>query len=168
VFLTHGHLSQSAGAAALPRARVHAGAGDLDPSTGRQLPEQGLQRVLDLFLPRPGWTVADPIDREREIPLRGGGAVLALPVPGHSPGSIAYLANGVLYVGEVVSYRDGKLTPGPRLLDADPEQSARSMAGLARRLADVPVTRICTSRSRCTPDGVAQALLQALAAAVAR
>lgn len=168
VFLTHGHVDQSAGAASLPRATIHAGAADVDPSTGRQRPEQGLQRVLDLFIPRPTWRVGDPIAGEREIPVRGDGTVLALPVPGHSPGSTAYLANGVLYVGEIVSYRDGKLVPGPRILDADPTQSERSVARLAQRLANLPVSRICTSRGRCTPDGTAKGLLQAFAVTVAR
>ena len=164
VFLTHGHVDQRAGVGVLPRAKVHAGAGDVALVAGREAPRGLAEGLLEMLLPRSPRNVDDPMSGESEIRLAGGALVLAIPVPGHSPGSTAYLLDGALFVGDLVSYRDGKLVTGSRYLSADADQNERSAAALSRRLADVPVSRICTSRSRCTPEGRARALLVAFAA----
>ncbi|HUL59098.1 MAG TPA: MBL fold metallo-hydrolase [Anaeromyxobacteraceae bacterium] len=164
VFLTHGHPEEAAGAAAVPAARVHAGAGDVAMAAGRELPGHGLERGLVLLMPRGGTVVSDPIPREQEIALAGGERVLAIPVPGHSPGSTAYLLGGVLFAGDAVSFGGGKLAPGPSFMSADPRQGERSIGALARRVAALPVRRICAGHGGCTPDGSAQRLLGELAA----
>ena len=142
LFLTHGHTDHTSGAAALPRARVHAGAGDAGRMSGPDTPPSAIERVLVPLLSRGPLHVDDAIDGERQIDLAGGDRVLAIPVPGHSQGSMAYLWRGVLFVGDVVSYEDGRLVVPPRLFSADPERNVRSVAALAAQLADVPVGRI--------------------------
>ena len=164
VFLTHGHTDHTSGAAAVPRARVHAGAADAGQAAGPDGPPGPLERVLGPLLFTGPARVDDAIDGERPIELPGGGTVLAIPVPGHSQGSTAYLLQGALYVGDVVSYQDGRLVEAPRLFSADPEWNARSVAALASRLGDVPLVRICTGHGGCTPEGTARDLLQAFAA----
>jgi len=164
LFLTHGHIDHTAGAAAVPRARVHAGAGDVGMAGAPD--ELGLESLLAPLLPREPLRVDDAIDAERRLDLGGGDEVLALPVPGHSRGSMAYLLHGVLYLGDAVSYEAGRLVAIPRLFSVDPPRSARSVAALAVRLARVPVSRICTGHGGCTPPGSASELLQAFAASV--
>jgi glyoxylase-like metal-dependent hydrolase (beta-lactamase superfamily II) len=162
VYLTHGHPAETSGLAAVPAARVHAGLGDLDLISGRERAGRGLDRMIGYALPRGHAQVSDPISGER---TEGDGAdrILALPVPGHSPGSTAYLLRGVLFAGDALSLRDGRLVPGPRFMSADPTRAARAVAALARRLADVPVSRICTAHAGCSPEGSGSALLAAAA-----
>lgn len=90
-----------------------------------------------------------------------------------APGLVAEKGGGVwLYAARVpggVVLFDAGLDP-----DGGPVDVALSALGstrdevtdvfLSRRLADVPVSRICTSRSRCTPEGSAKALLAEFAA----
>jgi glyoxylase-like metal-dependent hydrolase (beta-lactamase superfamily II) len=164
LFLTHGHTDHTAGAAALPRARVHSGAADVGMAATPD--ERGLESLLAPLLPKGPPRVDDPIDAERWIDLGRGDEVLAVPVPGHSQGSMAYLLHGVLYLGDAVSYEDGRLVATPRLFSADPDKNARSVAALAARLAHVPVRRICTGHGGCTPPGSASELLQRFVASL--
>jgi len=164
LFLTHGHVDHTAGAAALPRARVHAGAGDVGRPPGPD--ERGLESLLAPLLPRRAPRVDDPIEAEKRIDLGGGDELLAVPVPGHSRGSMAYLLHGVLYLGDAVTYEAGRLVAPPRLFSDDPPRSAHSVAALASLLAHVPVSRICTGHGGCTPAGDAHGLLEAFAASV--
>ncbi len=164
VFLTHGHPEEAAGAAALPRARVHAGAADVEMAAGHQAPGRGLDRSLALLMPAGTARVSDPIPAEEELALGGGERVLAVPVPGHSPGSTAYLFRGVLYVGDALAVEGDRLVPGPRFLSADPERAVRSALALARRASGLAVRRVCAAHGGCTPDGSGRALLERFAA----
>ena len=48
-------------------------------------------------------------------------------MPGHTPGSYAFLYDGVLFVGDAMLFKQGRLDRGPKLLDGDKEApSARS------------------------------------------
>src|SRR5215471_5412752 len=53
VFLTHGHMDHTAGAAQLPRAKIHLGAGDVDLAAGKASPEAIMVKVMNLVLPAP-------------------------------------------------------------------------------------------------------------------
>ena len=162
VLLTHGHPDETGGLAAVPRARVHAGAGDVDIIAGRERPGRGLDRAVGLVLPRTTARVGDPIRGEEEIDV-GGQRVLAIPVPGHSLGSTAYLVGDLLFVGDAASVRDGKLVPGPRFMSADPRRAERALVRLALRLAGVDVSRICTAHGGCSPAGSARGLIEGVA-----
>jgi len=164
VFLTHGHADHTAGTAAVPLARLHSGAGDVGMAPRPDSPPRGFDWLLAPLVPRGPARVDDPIDGEKRIDLGGGEEVLAIPVPGHSGGSMAYLVHRVLFVGDAVSYEDGKLVEAPRLFSDDPDRNVRSVAGLAARLSGVPVSRICTGHGGCTPEGSASRLLGEFAA----
>ncbi|HVP66934.1 MAG TPA: MBL fold metallo-hydrolase [Anaeromyxobacteraceae bacterium] len=164
LLLTHGHTDHTAGAAAVPNARVHAGQGDVGMAATADGERRGLAPLLARLWPHGAPRIDDAIAGERRIALGGGEEARALPVPGHSRGSTAYLVHGVLFVGDVVSYEEGRLVEAPRLLSDDPDRNLRSVAALAEELSGVPVRRVCAGHGGCSPDGSARELLARFAA----
>jgi hydroxyacylglutathione hydrolase len=164
VFLTHGHPDHAGAASLFPAARLHAGAGDADLVAGRARPRKALGRIFSMVMPVPPARVSDLLAGEVEIAVGEGRSVRALPLPGHTPGSYAFLFGGVLFVGDALNYDAGRLEPGPGIFDADPEQSHASVRALARRLADVPFEVVCTAHGGCTPPGRGRPLLAQYAA----
>jgi glyoxylase-like metal-dependent hydrolase (beta-lactamase superfamily II) len=151
------------GLAAVRQARVHAGVGDVAIITGRERPGRGLDRIAGFVLPRTTAQVADPIPGEEVLEIDGE-RVVALPVPGHSLGSFAYLARGVLFVGDAASIEHGRLVPGPRFLSSDPASVERALVRLAGRALDLGgVTRVCTGHGGCSEPGDAERLLREVA-----
>jgi glyoxylase-like metal-dependent hydrolase (beta-lactamase superfamily II) len=163
VFLTHGHGDHAAALAAMPGARIHVGAGDVELVEGRRYPGLAarLTAVLLSVAPAP---VFDGIDRARDIPVRDGEVVRALPAPGHTPGTVAYLFRGVLFGGDALGLADGRLGAGPPLFDGDPEESRRSARALAREVAARPPAVICTGHDGCSTPGSGARLLATLLA----
>jgi len=162
VLLTHGHPSETMGLASVRGARIHAGAGDVPVITGRERPGRGLGRIAGMVLPRTTAQVADAIPGEEVLEVDGE-RILALPVPGHSRGSFAYLARGFLFVGDAASIEGGRLVPGPRFLSDDPAAAGVALVRLARRTLGEGVTRVCTGHGGCTEPGDAERLLRAAA-----
>ena len=167
VLLTHGHPSEMAGLAAVRAARVHAGAGDVPVITGRERPGRGLDRIAGLVLPHTTAPVADPIPGEEVLEVAGE-RILALPAPGHSVGSTAYLVRGFLFVGDAASIEGGRLVAGPRFLSADPAGAERALVHLAGRALAQGVTRVCTAHGGCSGPGEAERLLREAAARAER
>jgi glyoxylase-like metal-dependent hydrolase (beta-lactamase superfamily II) len=165
VLLTHGHPSETMGLAAVREARVHAGVGDVPIITGRERPGRGLDRIAGLVLPRTTAQVSDPIPGEEVLEIDGE-RIVALPVPGHSLGSFAYLARGILFVGDAASIEHGRLVPGPRFLSSDPAAAGHALVRLAGRALELGgVTRVCTGHAGCTEPGEAERLLREAASA---
>jgi glyoxylase-like metal-dependent hydrolase (beta-lactamase superfamily II) len=116
ILLTHGHGDHTAGCAQFPDAPVYA-----------------------LEAERP--TIGDKIKVSH--PLKDGDAfdvgalhVEAFAVPGHTPGSVAYLARGVLFFGDSAgASKDGAMMRAVRLFSKDPNQNVASLKALATRLA---------------------------------
>jgi len=159
VFLTHGHMDHTAGAAQLPRAKIHLGAGDVDLAAGKASPEAIMVKVMNLVLPAPPVTTTDPITGTSSIEVGDGKAVRALPVPGHTPGSYAFLYDGVLFVGDIMVLKQGRLEPTPRLFDANPEANRAAIRSLKSQLGDDSVDIVCTAHGGCTPKGLGANLL---------
>lgn len=160
VFLTHGHPDHVAGLNVLPNARIHAGAADVPLIAGQAPCGPWMARLLCAVLSVPGARVTDPLRGEVEIPLGGGESVHAVPVPGHTPGSYAYLFQGILFAGDSLNV-DGKgLTPANRLLTVDPAENRRALALLQTTVAG-RVTTVCAGHGGCTGD--ASAALETLA-----
>ncbi len=160
VFLTHGHFENAAALNLLPSSLVHAGAADVDLVAGLAPPDSTAGRLFAALMQVPPARVSEALVGEMEIPLEEGPAVLALPLPGHTDGSYAYLYRGILFAGDALGDRYGGLGFLPGLVDAHPEQKRAAIAALARRLANVPFDRICTSHEGCTPPGSGPALLR--------
>jgi glyoxylase-like metal-dependent hydrolase (beta-lactamase superfamily II) len=159
VLLTHGHPSETMGLASVQGARVHAGAADVPVITGRERPGRGLDRIAGLVLPHGTAQVADAIPGEQQLEVAGE-RIAAFPVPGHSLGSIAYLARGILFVGDAAAFERGRLVAGPRFLSADQRSAERALIRLAKRVAGEGVARVCTASGGCSASGEAEGLLR--------
>ena len=86
--------------------------------------------------------------------------VKAYPVPGHAPGSFAFLYDGVLFVGDIMIFNQGRLDPTPGMLDPNPAVTKASIKSLRTRLAGETVDIVCTAHGGCTPKGLGHNLLE--------
>jgi glyoxylase-like metal-dependent hydrolase (beta-lactamase superfamily II) len=162
LFITHGHPDHLGFASLMKGARLHAGQGDLaliDRTAGM---EPWWARPLSWLQPVAAAKITDELTGPSLIQVGAGQVVRAIPLPGHTAGSYAYLWEGVLFVGDAVVYREGKLQPGPAFFTVDEEQSRRSLAGLAGALGGAKVEVICTGHTGCTPPSESKALLDDL------
>jgi glyoxylase-like metal-dependent hydrolase (beta-lactamase superfamily II) len=73
------------------------------------------------------------------LDVLGGATVVH--VPGHTPGAIALHLPGlaVLFSGDAISHRKGRLGPPPPDFTADPERAVES----ARRMAQLDIDVLC-------------------------
>jgi glyoxylase-like metal-dependent hydrolase (beta-lactamase superfamily II) len=185
VFLTHAHPDHVAGAGLFPHAKIFGGAADtprLDGTFGRA---KLAERVFRRMFPVDAITLTDPlpgpvggsaqgstqgaIKGPLELPVGDAGdSVLALPLPGDTPGAHAYLHRGVLMLGDVVDLRGGRLVPAHAFATDDGSANLRSLAGLPDTLARHDVTHVCASHGGVTPEGCARAWLEDVAARAAR
>ncbi len=131
ILLTHGDRDHVAGAVAFPGAQVMALGPDVALAEGREV------RLLRWLLPpkdtgvRVGRALSDG-----EVVDLSGVRFRVFAVPGHTNGSAAFLARGVLFMGDSSeTTSEGALAPGKRLTSDDPPQNRESLVRLARTLA---------------------------------
>jgi glyoxylase-like metal-dependent hydrolase (beta-lactamase superfamily II) len=169
LFLTHGHFDHVSGAHVLGKAKVHLGSGDVGLATGVVPPEALIPRLVSKAMGPVSMSVNAPLAAAAAIPVgppdAAGGAktVKAYPVPGHTPGSFAFLYDGVLFAGDIMIFKQGRLDPTPRLLDPNPEANKASIKSLKTQLAGETIDRVCTAHGDgCTPKGLGGNLLKEL------
>jgi glyoxylase-like metal-dependent hydrolase (beta-lactamase superfamily II) len=164
LFLTHGHDDHTAGAAALAGVKVHLGAGDVALAEGKAPPNATATKVMHKVLAAPAVTVSTPIAGTgiQTIDVADGKQVKAIPMPGHTPGSYAFLYDGVLFVGDAMVFKQGRLDRAPAFLDSDKEAAGRAIASLKQQLGDTELESICTGHGGCTPKGLGKNLLDDL------
>lgn len=115
IFLTHGHGDHTAACKVFPDAQVFA---------------------MDSEIPVVGDAakVTHPL-RDGEAVDVGDLHVETFAVPGHTPGSAAYLARGVLFFGDSAgASKAGVMMRAVRLFSKDPDQNVASLKALATRL----------------------------------
>jgi len=151
VFLTHLHLDHVMGLPDVsPATPVYAGPGEPGADQILNMFTSGtIDSMLETSGPLNEWPFdGDPDSRfAGVVDVFGDGSVWALHVPGHSPGSTAYLVrtpNGpVLYVGDASHTRWGwenGVEPGTFSLDQP--RSATSLAGLRELAREVPTIEV--------------------------
>lgn len=158
VFLTHAHGDHTAAASGLGSARVHLGQEDVPYAEGRLPWDSLLLRVMSKGMGTPSINVSNPLSGVQTIDLGDGKTVKAIPVPGHTPGSYAYLYDGVLFVGDTAVFKQGRLDHGPALFNSNTDQMKASINALKQQLSGVEIGAVCTGHGGCTPLGLGRTL----------
>lgn len=153
VFLTHSHRDHIGAWRTVPRADFYLSSAELPYFLGRahhaDLPSRAGERVLGNPAPWPEEVAAHGFTRDTAFVL-GADTLRAFLVPGHTPGSAAYLFRGVLFVGDAVAYsylRGFRSAFG--IFTADRARSRASVASLWERVRPYPVRWVCTAHAKC-------------------
>lgn len=157
VFLTHSHRDHIAAWDALPDARFYLAEDELPYFHGGERhggPVPWLVAAIDAApRPDPGELDVRTFTGDTAIAL-GRDTMYAFPVPGHTPGSAAYLFRGVLFAGDAIAYTPLLgFHPAKRMYTVDVDRSRASLAALGRRLRARDARYVCTAHAKCTvPD----------------
>jgi hydroxyacylglutathione hydrolase len=155
IFLTHGHFDHVTASQLFPKARIHVGAADVDMLAGRKRTEPLAARWFAAALP-PGAIFANaPFEGREEITLADGSKVVAIPLPGHTPGSYVFFYEGVLIAGDSIQISDGQLEFAMAPFTVDVEANKRGVRALQKELGDLEVGVVCTGHQACIGDGKA-------------
>jgi glyoxylase-like metal-dependent hydrolase (beta-lactamase superfamily II) len=121
IFLTHAHDDHAGGTVAFPNAEVYAIEPDAD-FIRRRREQVGVGAVMTKAVKD-----GDQLDSH-------GTHIKVYALPGHTPGSAAFLVHGVLFLGDAAQgMRAGTLGPN-RVLSEDADRNDRSLKMLAERL----------------------------------
>ena len=132
IFLTHGHPDHIGGVGQFPNAEVLALAEEVPLIEGRT----GARGPLPRFFPvNPTGITVHRALRDGEVVTLSGIAFRVYAVPGHTAGSAAYLADGVLYVGDSAdTANDGTLIGAPWIFSDSQAENRASLVRLEQRL----------------------------------
>jgi glyoxylase-like metal-dependent hydrolase (beta-lactamase superfamily II) len=132
IFLTHGHGDHTGGCRRFPKAEVMALAPDVGLAGGTESAHGPITR----FMRNGAKSVKTTrVLADGETVTVGSLAVRVFAIPGHTAGSAAYLANGVLFLGDSATDRkDGTFTGAPGPFSDDVAQNHASLRGLWKRL----------------------------------
>jgi glyoxylase-like metal-dependent hydrolase (beta-lactamase superfamily II) len=165
IFLTHAHGDHTAAAPAFPNAKIHLGAADVPLAEKKVAPDAIAAKIALKIMDPPAVTVNAPLEGSPAFELGKStppATVKALPMPGHTPGSYAFLYDGVLFVGDAMVFKQGRLDRTPKYFDSDTDAARTALVGLKKQLADTDVDIVCTGHGGCTPKGLGKNLLDEL------
>jgi glyoxylase-like metal-dependent hydrolase (beta-lactamase superfamily II) len=135
IFLTHGHGDHTAGCHQFPGAEVMALAPDVGLAAGTETGHGLLSRFFKNGPPKAAKVTR--VLHDGETVQVGPLSVYVFAIPGHTDGSAAYLANGVLFLGDSATDRkDGTFAGAPRQTSDSVEQNHASLRALWKRLRD--------------------------------
>jgi hydroxyacylglutathione hydrolase len=147
ILITHGHIDHWAGAHLFPNARVWVGPGEAAVLRG-QLPLKSPAARLTGLLPQPPVPSRLEAARDGEELELDGEKVVALHVPGHTPGSMMYLWGEVLFTGDSLVRSNSGLAPAPSLMSESRSQNVASL----RKLPELPFSRTADGHSGVTDN----------------
>ena len=154
ILLTHGDHDHTAGVPAFPHAEIMALEPDVALTEGRE--------VKSLFKhfasPHPNGIQVGRALHDGERVTLGNLDVQVFAVPGHTKGSAAFLARGVLFLGDSAeATKDAKLAAGHWLFTENPAQDRASLRALVQRLASsaAEVKAIACAHSGVLSSGLA-------------
>lgn len=145
IFLTHGHPDHTAGCKKFPAAAVYAFPAEKEIVEGRAT-SLGLVPKLAGVETSKVATVTNVLEDGATVTI-GTASITAWTIPGHTAGSAAYLANGVLFLGDAATAEtDGELRNAPWIVSDDTAVSRASVMALANKLP-ATVTHLAFSHS---------------------
>ena len=162
IFLTHAHPDHIAGAAAFPNAKIDLGAADVPVAEKKAESTALVPKLMAKALSVPSVAVTDPLTGPSSVDLGDGKAIKAIPMPGHTPGSYAFLYDGVLFAGDALVFKQGRLERAPKLFDADTEAAKAALLALKPQLAGTELEAVCAGHGGCTPKGLGKNLFDDL------
>ena len=132
ILITHGHGDHFGGAIAFPNARVLAAKDDIPLIMNQKKPAGIVQSIFSKMSP-----LKAPPKKIEALPAGDSITVDGLTfgiigLPGHSPGSVAYLLGNILFSGDALMGRGDSVMPPPSFTSADPEQSKKAPAALLK------------------------------------
>jgi glyoxylase-like metal-dependent hydrolase (beta-lactamase superfamily II) len=166
VFVTHGHGDHTAGTATLGKVKIRIGAGDIALAEKKVPPEALAGKAMTTALSYPAVTASDPLTGPSSIVVGEGKTVKAFPIPGHTAGSFAFLYEGVLFVGDAMIFKQGRLDPAIKLFDAHPEENKAAIKALQKQIESEEIDIVCTGHGGCTPKGLGRNQLSDLVARI--
>jgi glyoxylase-like metal-dependent hydrolase (beta-lactamase superfamily II) len=133
IFITHAHPDHDAAIALFPKATVFAMQREVPVAQGKEEYGSTFSRMTGRVNPHP-FEVGHPLEDGETITV-GNLQVTAFAIPGHTPGSAAYLAQGVLYLGDAAVISSDQKVLGPvKPFSRDAAQGLISLRRLAEEL----------------------------------
>jgi glyoxylase-like metal-dependent hydrolase (beta-lactamase superfamily II) len=153
VFLTHAHRDHIAGWPLVRQARFAIAAAEA-PSFSDTVGYKGWAAKMSDELndyPRPKASELALVTFAADTAfVLGRDTLFAFPVPGHTPGSTAFLFRGILFGGDAINYRPGSGFQGARPEFSDSvAESRESLRALWQRLAPERVRIMCSAHGKC-------------------
>ncbi len=131
ILLTHGHSDHRAGVGRFPNARVYAHEDELPLLRG----EVRARGLVPWFSGRAEPLEPTDIVRDGDTMTIGTLSIRVFHVPGHTAGSVAWLVNDTLFMGDAAgSTEDGELEPSPWVFTDDRDMDEASLMALPDRL----------------------------------
>ena len=133
IFITHAHPDHDAAISMFPKATVYAMKREVPVAEGKEAYESLFSRLAGRLNPHP-FQVAHPLEDGEKVTV-GNLDVTAFLVPGHTPGSGAYLTQGVLYLGDAAMINSNQEVIGPsKAFSNDAAEGVASLKHLAEEL----------------------------------
>ena len=162
IFLTHGHGDHTAGCRQFPGAEVLMLAPDAGLAAGTASAHGPLTRFMRNG-PDKAIEMTHPL-HDGETVETGTLSVRVFALPGHTAGSAAYLANGVLFLGDSATTRvDGTFAGAPWPFTDDVARNHAALRAMAGRIAAEQVEVLTLAPAHSGPQQ-GTAALQAFAA----
>jgi glyoxylase-like metal-dependent hydrolase (beta-lactamase superfamily II) len=134
ILLTHGHSDHTGGIRKFPKAQVMALGAEVDVVEGRST---GGGPIMRFRSPKPTGIRLSRTLEDGEVVELGPYRVRVFAVPGHTPGSAAYVVGENLFLGDSANQgKDGRLKAAPWAFTASAAQNRKSLVELAGRLAN--------------------------------
>jgi len=157
VFLTHGHPDHIAACHLFKKAEVYAFPGDVGIAAGTERSKGPLPRFFET--PEEKRVKVTKTLTDGETVAVGDRQVVALAVPGHTPGSASYVSGGVLIMGDNAQVESGgALRPAMFLFSDDQGQNKKSLHELAGKLKQKGLQVEMTAYGHSGPSPGMQAL----------
>jgi glyoxylase-like metal-dependent hydrolase (beta-lactamase superfamily II) len=154
VLLTHAHRDHIAAWPAVRHAVFYMAAAEAPYFFGEAeyagLIPRLADRIVPPSLPQRGEVEVVTFSTDTTLVL-GSDTVHAFLVPGHTPGSTAYLMRGIVFAGDALARTPWGFRHSLPGYSDDVGQAAASLRSLFQRLEDRDVRLICTAHGKCSP-----------------
>ena len=146
VLITHGHPDHYAAAGLFRRAQVLLGAGDLKMLGGDTTHYGTFGKIMSAIMPMPPSPTVHVTLHGGEHLEFDGARFTVVATPGHSPGSVMFLHNDVLFTGDSLMRKKDGVAVAPSLFSED---STRNLASL-RALESLDFDRMADGHAGLT------------------